>query len=118
VSEVYPVFRNGELWYQVNSVQSDTGVYAYTAFYNPGEDTLLKAYEDEQISHFYQGSDESYTQPDKEISVPGEDSESRTIENPTLWVVVEDDDGDTYTVPVAENESINVSQDEPKNDSE
>lgn len=118
VSEVYPVFRNGELWYQVNSVQSDTGVYAYTAFYDPGEGTLLKAYEDEQISHFYRGSDESYTQPDNEIEVPGEDSESRTIENPTLWVVVEGDDGDTYTVPVAENESINVSQDEPEDDSE
>lgn len=116
VSEVYPVFREGELWYQVNSVQSDTGVYAYTAFYNPGEGTLLKAFDDEQITHFYRGSDETYTQPDKTIETPGEDSGTRDVENPTLWVVVEDDDGNTYTVPVAGNESVNVTQDEPEDE--
>lgn len=118
VSEVYPVFRNGELWWQVNSVQSDTGVYAYTAFYNPGEGDLLKAFEDEQMKHFYAGSGETYTQPDKTIEAPGEDDGTRTVEDPTLWVVVEDENGDTYTVPVAGNESVNVTQEEPEDDND
>lgn len=118
VSEVYPVFRNGELWYQVNSVQSDTGVYAYTAFYDPGEGTLLKAFEDEQIEHFYEGSNATHTQEDKVINMPNEDSGTRSVEDPSLWVVVEDTEGDTYTVPVASNESVNVTQEEPDEEEE
>lgn len=114
ISEVYPVFRNGELWYQVNAVQSGTGIYGFTGFYNPQSDTLLKAYTDAQIEAFYQGSDASHQQPENVIDA-GDDSTTREVENPTLWVVIEGEDGETYTVPVGSGESVNVEQDEPDN---
>lgn len=114
ISEVYPVFRNGQLWYQVNAVQSGTGIHGFTAFYNPQSDTLLKAYTDAQVKAFYQGSNQSHQQPENVIDA-GEDSNTREVENPTMWVVIEDEDGDTYTVPVGSSESVTVEQDEPDN---
>lgn len=62
-----------------------------------------------------QGSDKSHTRPEKVIDAEGEPSNTREVEDPTLWVVVEDEDGDTYTVPVGENERVAVEQDEPTN---
>lgn len=117
ISEIYPVYRNGETWYQVNAVQSDTGIYGYTAFYNPGEGELLKAYKDGQIKAFYSGSSASHQEPENVIDVPNDnEGGSRSVSNPTLWVAIENENGETvYTVPVAGNESVNVDDSQPKN---
>jgi len=118
VSEVYPVFRDGNLWYQINAVQSNTGVYGYTAFYSPDEGTLLKAYTDSQVQAFYQGSNETHNRPENVIDDSDPQSNTRNVDNPTLWVVIENNDGDDYTVPVAGNESVSVEQETPENESE
>lgn len=116
VSEVYPVFRNGELWYQVNAVQSGTGIYGFTAFYNPQSDTLLKAYTDAQIQAFYSGSDETHEQSENVIDGGDSSNEGREVDDPSLWIVIEDEEsGDTYTVPVGSGETVSVNQDAPDN---
>lgn len=116
VSEVYPIVQDGELWYQVNAVQSGTGIYGFTAFYNPESKTLLKAYTDKQIRAFYNGNYETHEQPETVVEPTGEDNdEGRNVENPNLWIVIEDENGDTYTVPVSSGETISVKQESPEN---
>lgn len=116
ISEVYPVFRDGELWYQVNAVQRGTGVYGFTGFYNPESGTLLKAYNDEQISAFYDGSDATNTREENVVETGTTSSNGRTVDDPTLWVVITDEEtGETHTVPIGSGESLEVSQDSPDN---
>lgn len=113
VSEVYPVFRNGNLWYQINAVQSNTGVYGFTTFYNPETGDLLKAFNDAQITAFYNGNNETHTRDENVIDSGNQTGSERNIQNPSLWITLTNSEtGETYRIPVSNAETISVQQEQ------